>query len=360
MSHANVLNEHQSVMVVSYAKGRYKVCDAHKIKNGSFYTVGRSWLASQVKDFILSLPCSMALDPFAGNGDLLNAAQEIGIKHVKGYDITGSKWEINDSLKNIPSHNDCFIITNPPFLAKHSAKRKGVFSKVDDYYRASGRDDLYQVALDKCLAACKWVVAIVPETFINSNHPKDRLFSITILENNPFNDTDCPVCVLCFDDTHRSEKKILVYRNEDWLGSLGDYERLRLRPSFDVNMKFNDPNGPIALRAVDLVGPEDYIQFLPRDQINYSVHNVKESSRLITFISIPCLDDKVIPDVIAKANHILDDFRRRTKDVTLSPFKGNRKDGIRRRRLDYYTARAILELAIADSSHRKHRQMRMF
>jgi hypothetical protein len=151
----NVSNEHQSVMVVSYAKGRYKVCDAHKVKNGSFYTVGRSWLAPQVKDFILSLPCSTALDPFAGNGDLLNAVQEFGIKHVKGYDITGLKWKVNDSLENIPSHNDCFIITNPPFLAKHSAKRKGVFSKVGHYYRTSGRDDLYQIALDKCLAATR-------------------------------------------------------------------------------------------------------------------------------------------------------------------------------------------------------------
>lgn len=360
MSYTNILNEHQSVMVVSYAKGRYKVCNAHKVKNGSFYTVGRSWLAPQVKGFILSLQCPIALDPFAGNGDLLSAVQEIGIKHIKGYDITGSKWEINDSLKDIPLHNDCFIITNPPFLAKHSAKRKGVLSKVNDYYHASGRDDLYQVALDKCLAACKWVVAIVPETFINSGYSKDRLFSITILENNPFSDTDCPVCVLCFDDTHRSKKEILVYRNDGLLGTLGDYEQLRLTPNFDVSVKFNDPEGPVALRAVDLVGPGDCIQFLPRNQIKYSASNVKVSSRLITFLSIPGLDDKLIPDVITKANHILDDFRHRTKDVTLSPFKGNRKDGIRRRRLDYYTARAILEMAVAAVSQRKHVQMRMF
>ena len=356
----NISNDHQSVMVVSYAKGRYKVCDAHKVKNGSFYTVGRSWLAPQVKEFILSLPCSTALDPFAGNGDLLKAVRDIGVKHIKGYDITGSKWEINDSLKNIPSHNDGFIITNPPFLAKHSAKRKGVLSKVDHYYRVSGRDDLYQVALDKCLAACKWIVAIVPETFINSNYPKEHVCSITILEDNPFSDTDCPVCVVCFDNERINKKEILVYRNEELLVNIGDYERMRLIPSFEVNIKFNDPDGPIALRAVDLIRSEDCIQFLPRNQIKYSAKNVKESSRLMTFITIPSLDDKLIPGVIANANKILDDFRRRTKDITLSPFKGNRKDGIRRRRLDYYTARAILESAVIAVSCRKHGQLQLF
>ena len=49
--------------------------------------------------------------------------------------------------------------------------------------------------------------------------------------------------------------------------------------------------------------------------------------------------------LIAKSNEILNVYREETSDALLSPFKGNRKDGTRRRRLDYSTARAILESA---------------
>ncbi len=50
--------------------------------------------------------------------------------------------------------------------------------------------------------------------------------------------------------------------------------------------------------------------------------------------------------IISQANTILKELRDKTEDLTLSPFKGNQRNGKRRRRLDFRTARAIIEQAI--------------
>ena len=71
------------------------------------------------------------------------------------------------------------------------------------------------------------------------------------------------------------------------------------------------------------------------------------SSRLITIIDLDCSDID-IKELVNECNRLLEDYRNKTKDVTLSPFKGNTKDGKRRRRLDYKTARCIIEMAISN------------
>lgn len=76
---------------------------------------------------------------------------------------------------------------------------------------------------------------------------------------------------------------------------------------------------------------------------DYDITSIKESSRLITLIEVNDADEAFIDRLIHSSNMILSDFRMSTKDVLLSPFKGNKKNGERRRRLDYRTARAILE-----------------
>jgi len=52
-----------------------------------------------------------------------------------------------------------------------------------------------------------------------------------------------------------------------------------------------------------------------------------------------------LDETIAEANRIIDDYRGKTKDVFLTAFMGNTKDGKRRRRLDYKLARKIFNRA---------------
>ncbi len=63
-------------------------------------------------------------------------------------------------------------------------------------------------------------VMIVPETFINSKFPKNRLTSITVIEDKMFHDTDTPVCVICFDNIIKSHEKIKLYKNDIYIGNL--------------------------------------------------------------------------------------------------------------------------------------------
>ena len=56
-------------------------------------------------------------------------------------------------------------------------------------------------------------------------------------------------------------------------------------------------------------------------------------------------------DIIVNANKILNDYRKATSDVLLTPFKGNNKIGKRRRRLDFKKAKEIVEKAIEESGY---------
>jgi hypothetical protein len=113
-------------------------------------------------------------------------------------------------------------------------------------------------------------------------------------------------------------------------------------------MKFNDPKGTLGFRAVDGTTEDDKmrIRFCHGDELGYSRENIKVSSRHLTYISIQ-LEGESLNRTIEEANHIIDDYRKRTNDVFLTAFMGNTKTGERRRRLDYRLARSIFNRAFA-------------
>jgi hypothetical protein len=65
----------------------------------------------------------------------------------------------------------------------------------------------------------------------------------------------------------------------------------------------------------------------------------------MTYLELPELSDAEVSKLISKANAILSRIRKASGDLVLAPFKGNDKNGKRRRRLDYALARKILNLA---------------
>lgn len=309
---------------------------------GQFFTKNDFWLKDHILKFIKLTNTKIAFDPFAGSGDLLNVAKKIGFKKIKGFDIDKNlNWEINDSLLDIPKINNSVIITNPPYLTNYSAKRKGIYENVKQYFDICNYDDIYQLAIERCLKN-DFGVMIVPETFINSRFPKNRIVSITIIEDQLFNDTENPICVICFDNKQKSYNQIDVYKNDQLIGKLGYFEKMRRTPHKNIYIKFNAPKGQIALRAVDTTNPQKPISFMKPEEIDYDLADIKHSSRLITVIEVKA-DNQAIDKIIEYSNQMLFDFRKKTYDVLLSPFKGNKKNGERRRRLDYMTARAFLE-----------------
>jgi hypothetical protein len=61
---------------------------------------------------------------------------------------------------------------------------------------------------------------------------------------------------------------------------------------------------------------------------------------------MPSLNEKDLDVLIDTANFELENVRKKSSDLVLSPFKGNNKAGCRRRRLDYAMARKILGRAM--------------
>lgn len=196
------------------------------------------------------------------------------------------------------------------------------------------------------LEAQKNVVTIIPETFINSSFKKkDLLHSITILEENPFLDTSTPVVVVCFDSCLKHDNEIKIFKGPEYTCTLRDVEDCRLVPDNSVRMKFNDLSGWLGVRCVDTTNPNDTLRFDFKENIDYDWEKgIKVSSRLLTLISIDVPKSKRQP-FITECNRVLADVRMKSHDIILSPFKGNMKNGVRRRRLDFQTCRAIIERA---------------
>ena len=337
-------------MLISREKNTYLDINAEKTSTGCFYTAKDTWLTVPVADFVRRcLPhISGFLDPFAGEGHLLNFCKSHFSLPIDGFDVNPVIWQYNDSLVSIPPTQH-LIVTNPPYLAKHSASRKGVADQVQQYYESSGWDDLYQIAILRCLEAARYTVAIIPETFLNSNFPKASLVLASVLEINPFTDTTVPVCIACFDNTFVvGAQQANIYVENRYCGNYGEIFCARQNHQKNDKVVFNDPMGNIALRAVDSTDPNDPIRFLPAEDFHYHREKIKVSSRLLTYLSIESLPCALRDKLITVANQKLQSLRTKSHDLILSPFKGNNRAGRRRRRLDYALARWILHEALQE------------
>jgi hypothetical protein len=339
-------------MLVSKAGNKTVDIDISKVSLGSFYTTKSGWLTDQVRHFLentLAESKGHMLDPFAGDGHLLEAIKSdpvLGklVSQATGFDIQGDTFPFNDSLVAIPNPERAVIVTNPPYLANHSAKRKGVDQLVAKYFASSTQKNLYRIALEKALESADYVVAIIPETFLLSSFPKHRLELAVVIQDSLFGDTDAPALVACF--TKESCADAHIFTGNQNIGKLSEILALRESTAPKHTIVFNDPNGRIGLRAVDGSDGKTPIAFVAAKDFEYPSDSVATSSRLMTYLEVPGVADKDIPELISKANALLALIRMRSGDLVLAPFKGNNKAGKRRRRLDYALARRILNNCI--------------
>ena len=149
---------------------------------GQYFTKDEVWLRPHIKEHIISLmeKYKLCVDPFAGDGHLLNIAKVFGYETV-GHDIDAdickkNGWGVpNDSLMNVIRHKDAFVLTNPPYLAKNSAKR--MKSEMVSYFQPGAipgieiemlgvLDDLFKFAIEKVLQTYNESIWIVPESGI--------------------------------------------------------------------------------------------------------------------------------------------------------------------------------------------------
>lgn len=317
---------------------------------GQFFTITNPFLHDlfyKWSDTIPNFKSKEILEPFAGCNNIVDMIDGIGFNNNwKCFDIDpeckilteDSKFQVEtrDTLNNFPTEYEV-VITNPPYLAKNSATRSGL-SFPDSKY-----DDLYKIAVDKMLLHSKYIAAIIPESFITQELFHNRLYGVVSLTMRMFEDTDCPVCLALFvpEENKKNIDDFLIYSGDRKVGTYLEMQRHLKNPSKKLNYVFNDPKGVIGLYAID-DSKTDSIKFVKGETIDSK--SIKDSSRSITRISIP--DNNInIDALIERANSILSEHRKNTSDLFLTPFKGLRKDGKYRRRLDFKNAKRILNLA---------------
>ena len=184
-----------------------------------------------------------------------------------------------------------------------------------------------------------YVAAIVPESFITSELFHNRLYAIISLPYKMFDDTECPVCLALFT---KESDDFFIYRNNDYIGTYSELKDYLIPSSNKINWKMNDKHGSIGIKCIDNT-KENSICFVKGDSINKD--KISSKSRSITRVSgLP--DDINLDDFIDMCNDILNQYRQDTSDIFLTAFKGLRSDGLYRRRLDYKTAKDIMNLAI--------------
>lgn len=317
----------------------------NKRLHGQYFTITNPFETIGFYKWIEKIPNlknEIILEPFAGANNIPAMLFEDGILNNQWacFDIKPDRNKLSqfnieqrDTLKDFPIGFHV-AITNPPYLAKNSATRR----KLD--YPKTEYDDLYKLCLEKILNNCNYAAAIVPETFITSGLFHSRLFAVISLTCKMFDDTECPVCLALFIPQHKDS--FLIYRMNELLGSYDELIKNDIRCITENKWNFNDPNGEIGIWCIDGT-KEPAIHFGKGE--NIPSNKIKISSRSLTRVSgLP--NGIKLEELISECNKILNNYRDTTKDVFLASFKGLRNDGLYRRRLDFATARNILNQSV--------------
>lgn len=304
------------------------------------------------------------LEPFAGANNIPKLMDESGYHNKWScFDIDTSfenvfpKYQVEkrDTIENFPKgYRVC--ITNCPYLGKSSARRRKIKLPWDDenVQYPWNVDDLYKVCLNRMLDNCEYVAAIIPESFITANVHQDRLWGVISLTCKMFEDTDCPVCLALFAPSLFNEIK--MFSNETYLGTFDELTSISLTGDTSYHeWKFNDKEGTVGVKTIDNQITDD-CKFFNGELIN--PEDIKISSRAFTRIS--GLPEKIDREEFFKlCNEILKNYRKATKDVLMTSFKGLRKDGKYRRRLDFRTVKCIMNKALRQLEKNKNNEAKL-
>ena len=304
-----------------------------KRQRGQYYTVKNPFAHPAFRAWArrAGLPQTRILEPFAGANSLIDHLAGMSLcRTFAAFDIAPASDAVvrRNTLASFPSGFEA-CVTNPPWLARNSATLRGIDFPNCEY------DDLYKFALRKCLDNCPYVAALVPESFIRAGVLTERLVDFVSLPTRLFADTENPVGLALF--APQSRQGVRVWSGRRKVGLLCELERLRPVPDRNgPSVSFNDPNGNVGLIALDNTFGRS-IRFCKVGEL--AGYQVKPSSRYITKLYVDA------PIRIDKWNRFLERFRDQTQDVLLTCYKGIRKDGKYRRRLDWQAARGIVHCA---------------
>jgi tRNA1(Val) A37 N6-methylase TrmN6 len=133
--------------------GQNKLKSKSKSQLGQFYTTNYEYI---LQSFVIPEGIKKIIEPFAGNGDLVQYIESFKKKYeVECYDIDPKKdyIKMRDTLNDPPDYKDAYVITNPPYLARNKCEKKELFDKYDT-------NDLYKCFMEILIKKIGYALAI--------------------------------------------------------------------------------------------------------------------------------------------------------------------------------------------------------
>lgn len=170
---------------------------------GQYFTTNYKYV---LQGFSIPETVDQLIEPFCGNGDLLNFVSAPENYTIEQYDIEPTRENIiqRDTIQNPPEYTNKFVITNPPYLARNKSDTKELYDKYNT-------NDLYKCFIKELIAqGCVGGILIIPLNFWSSIRKSDidlrrqflhrfRVIQLNIFEERVFEDTSYTVCSFQFE-----------------------------------------------------------------------------------------------------------------------------------------------------------------
>jgi hypothetical protein len=339
-----------------------------KKDKGQFYTVNADYILKDLHKDLNFTPSSKIIEPFAGNGDLIDWIKKQNLSNdIEAYDIDPKQSYIlkRDTLKNPPSYKQSFVITNPPFLARNKCKDKSIYDKYNT-------NDLYKCFLLSIIEECIGGILILPVGFFLSPRDIDvycrnlflshfHILHVRYFEESVFPDTSTSVVAFSFQRSNEllTEQNILwtrlpindskyftLSKQHKWIIG-GDIYDLKKNNNIQIK-RFVDGNQldksfthtSLTLRALDSgIGNKSRIELMYKP--NYIYHG-KDTSR--TFATL-CIN-RQIPEsqqeeIARRFNCLIESKRTETWSLFLPQFRESKEYA--RKRIPFHLAYSIIQ-----------------
>jgi hypothetical protein len=338
---------------------------------GQFYTTHHEYILQNMK-----IPVSIIniIEPFTGNGDLITfieKQQKINNVNynIECYDIEPTKNSIikQDTIKNPPSYNNKYLITNPPYLARNKCKNKSLFDKYDV-------NDLYKCVIKEILTnVCLGGIFIIPLNFWSSIRAADiklrqaflekyNVLLLNIFEEQVFDDTTYTICSFQFElkkninNENTNILNIIVYPSktiiETELNSANNFMiggaiyNLQLKNNYKITRlttkNKEKSNTNILVKCIDdNINSQIGLSFV-EDKDIYIDSTPNQTARTYASLIIePKIDTVKQQQLVIKFNNYLNEHRKKYNSLFLTNYRES-KD-IARKRISFDLVYAITE-----------------
>jgi hypothetical protein len=326
---------------------------------GQFYTTNYDYILTN-----MGIPNDIKtiIEPFAGNGDLLNFIVNKEKYIIECYDIEPKQDYIIkcDTLDNPPNYENKFILTNPPYLARNKNTNKYLYDKYNC-------NDLYKCFITNIINnPCKGGIIIIPLNFISSIRSNDielrkqflEKYNITILnifEEQVFEDTKYSVCSIQFEPKNTGKTcemlcsvyptniKLYVSLNELNKYTIGGEiyqlpmnKKYKIERATKTSKNMNNITN-ILLKCID-DNIDNKIQLkIVNDAERYIDNTPNLSARsYATFIITPPIDINKQTQLVERFNDYLENHRKKYNSLFLTNYRES--NSIARKRISFELA----------------------